>query len=170
MTTLTGALVTLRPIVAADAPVLWAILTTPKVARWWDPDEDADWPFEADSTSTRFAVLENGAGDETIGMVQYWEETDPQYRHAGIDIMLDPRVHGRGLGTDAVRVLARHLFDDLGHHRVVIDPAVANAAAIRSYEKVGFKRVGVMRRVERSPDSGTWRDGLLMDLLPEDLT
>jgi aminoglycoside 6'-N-acetyltransferase len=29
---------------------------------------------------------------------------------------------------------------------VTIDPSVDNAAAIRSYEKVGFRPVGVMRR------------------------
>jgi aminoglycoside 6'-N-acetyltransferase len=66
--------------------------------------------------------------------------------------------------------VARYLFEVLGHHRVTIDPAAANAAAIRCYEKVGFRRVGITRRSERSPESGTWRDGLLMDLLAEDLT
>jgi len=169
VTILTGALVVLRPLAPADGPTLRAILATPKVARWWDPDEDPDWPFEPDSESQRFAVCERGS-DEVIGMVQFAEETDPQYRHAGVDIILDPRVHSRGLGTDAVRTVVRHLLDDLGHHRVTIDPALANAAAIRCYEKVGFRRVGVMRRYERSPGSGIWRDGLLMDLLAEDLT
>ena len=50
----------------------------------------------------------------------------------------------------------------------MIDPAADNVAAIRSYEKVGFRPVGVMRRYERGPD-GQWHDGLLMDLLAEDL-
>ena len=44
----------------------------------------------------------------------------------------------------------------------------ADAAAIRCYEKVGFRPVGVLRRDERGPD-GTWHDGLLMDLLAEEL-
>ena len=169
VTILTGNSVVLHPLAEADGPALRAILATPKVARWWDSDEHPDWPFEPDRGSQRFAVRECGRKD-VIGMVQYWEETDPQYRHAGVDIMLDPRVHSRGLGTDAVRTMVRHLLDDLGHHRITIDPAVANASAIRCYEKVGFRRVGVLRRYERSPGSGTWRDGLLMDLLAEDLT
>ena len=80
-----------------------------------------------------------------------------------------PDRQGEGLGSDAVRALARHLFEVRGHHRVVIDPAAANARAIRSYQRVGFRPVGVMRRYERGPDGG-WHDGLLMDLLPEDLT
>jgi aminoglycoside 6'-N-acetyltransferase len=166
--TLTGTQVALRPLVEADAPVLRAILATPKVSRWWAAEEDPAWPFETDNTVHRLAV-HDGSSAAVIGMVQYWEQDDPVYRHAAVDIFLDPRVHGHGLGTDAVRTLVRHLLDDVGHHRVTIDPAVANASAIRCYEKVGFRRVGVMRRYERSPETGTWRDVLLMDLLAEDL-
>jgi aminoglycoside 6'-N-acetyltransferase len=40
-------------------------------------------------------------------------------------------------------------------------------AAIRAYEKAGFRPVGVMRSYERGPD-GTWHDGLLMELLAEE--
>ncbi len=67
-----------------------------------------------------------------------------------------------------MRTLATHLIDDLGHHRLTIDPAADNAAAIRAYEKVGFRPVGVMRRYERGSD-GTWHDNLLMDLLAAEL-
>jgi aminoglycoside 6'-N-acetyltransferase len=76
---------------------------------------------------------------------------------------------GRGLGTDAVRTLARYLLEVRGHHRLTIDPAADNARAIRTYEKVGFRAVGVMRRYERGKD-GTFHDGLLMDLLAGELT
>jgi aminoglycoside 6'-N-acetyltransferase len=48
--------------------------------------------------------------------------------------------------------------------RIVIDPAAGNARAIRAYEKVGFRGVGLMREYERGSD-GTWHDGLLMELL-----
>ena len=51
---------------------------------------------------------------------------------------------------------------------LVIDPAADNAAAIRSYTKVGFRPVGIMRRYERVTD-GTWHDSLLMDLLADEL-
>ena len=58
---------------------------------------------------------------------------------------------------------------DRGHHRLIIDPAVANERAIATYASLGFKPVGVMRRYERGPD-GTWHDGLLMDLLADELS
>ncbi|MES1239578.1 MAG: GNAT family protein, partial [Chloroflexota bacterium] len=96
------------------------------------------------------------------------EEPDEDYRHASIDIFVSTRFQDRGLGTDALRTLVRYLIDVRGHHRLTIDPAASNARAIRSYEKVGFKPVGIMRRYERGKD-GTYHDGLLMDLLAEDL-
>jgi len=50
----------------------------------------------------------------------------------------------------------------------IIDPAASNEPAIRCYAKVGFRPVGVMRQYERGPD-GTFHDGLLMDLLRDEL-
>jgi aminoglycoside 6'-N-acetyltransferase len=87
---------------------------------------------------------------------------------SAIDLFLGVPWQGRGLGTDTVRTLARHLVQECGHHRVVIDPELENERAVRCYEKVGFKRVGVLRRYSLGPD-GLWHDGLLLDLLAGDL-
>ncbi len=62
-----------------------------------------------------------------------------------------------------------HLVHDRGHHRLVIDPAADNEPAIRCYTAVGFRPVGVLRRYERNVDGAGWHDGLLMDLLAEEL-
>lgn len=141
-----------------------SILLEPEVAQWWGGLSDGDIR-EQFIGSTLGYVIE--VGDEVIGGIQYSEEDDPMYRQAGIDIFLSAASQGRGYGTEAVRALARHLLFERNHHRLTIDPAAANAAAIRTYEKVGFRPVGIMRRYERGPD-GTWHDGLLMDLLKEE--
>lgn len=165
-TELRGGTVVLRAAVPADVPELVRIARTAEVeSQWGNEYLEDNWPFY-DSSITPFAVLVEG---RVAGMIQYSEEDDPKYRHAGIDIFLDPAVHGRRHGRDAVRTLAHHLVRDRGHHRLVIDPAANNEAAIRSYSAVGFKPVGVMRRYERD-DDGDWHDGLLMDLLAEELT
>jgi aminoglycoside 6'-N-acetyltransferase len=149
----------LRPLAPGDETELRRIHATPEVARWWDaPDDGFPWTDEPDCT--RLAIEVDGA---VAGMIQYWEEPEPKYRHASIDLFLDPASHGRGLGTEAVRRVVRELVDERGHHRITIDPAVANAAAIRAYEKAGFRRVGVMRRYERDADGAGWHDGLLME-------
>jgi aminoglycoside 6'-N-acetyltransferase len=163
---LRGERVVLVPVTAEHGPDLRRILQTPEVRlRWGEEAVSAQWPFD-DPSATRFAILMDGV---IRGMVQYGEEDDPAYRHASIDIFLDPVVHGRGIGRDAVRTLARHLVRDRGHHRLVIDPAADNEPAIRCYTAVGFRPVGVMRRYERDADGTGWHDGLLMDLLAEEL-
>jgi len=150
----------LRPLAPQDAAELRRIRATPEVAAWWDEPED-DFPLGDDPESVRLTILVDGA---VAGLIQYWEETDPKYRHASIDLFLDPARHGRGLGTEAVRRVVG-LLAERGHHRVVIDPAAHNHVAIRAYEKAGFRPVGVMRAYERDADGGGWHDGLLMELL-----
>lgn len=154
---LRGKGIVLRPVREGEAAILDRIVRHPEVAAWW--------PLPGSYEDMLVIVFE----EEVIGAIQFAEETDPDYRHAGIDLFLDPAHRGRGLGTEAVRTLARWLIDDRGHHRLTIDPSVANAAAIRSYSKVGFRPVGVMRAYERDPRTGRWRDGLLMDLLADEL-
>ena len=150
----------LRPLAEDDGAELRRILATPEVARWWDvPDEAFPWD---EPESTRLTIVVDGA---VAGLIQFSEELEPKYRHAGIDLFLDPALHGRGLGTEAVRRVVRHLIDERGHHRITIDPAAANAVAIRTYEKVGFKPVGIMRRYERDVGGDGWHDGLLMELV-----
>jgi aminoglycoside 6'-N-acetyltransferase len=167
--TLHGSSVTLRPITADDVPELVRIRSTPEVYARWGGGEDLTATVTENLSAVDYHTLVVVYDGRVVGAIQWGEEDDPEYRHANIDIFLDPAEHGRGLGTDAVRTLARHLITEHGHHRLVIDPAADNTAAIRSYEKVGFRPVGIMRRYERAPD-GTWHDGLLMDLLAEELT
>jgi aminoglycoside 6'-N-acetyltransferase len=158
-----GERVTLRPVQAEDVDRLTEILREPEVGRWWGVWDAVRVRKEmlGDPETVVYAIEADG---ETIGLIQYWEETDPELRHAGIDIALATAWQDRGYGSEAVRVLARYLFEERGHHRLTIDPAVANERAVRAYERVGFRPVGVMRQYSRSPD-GTWHDGLLMDLL-----
>ena len=160
MTTLHGNRVVLRPLQPADTVPLRATLATPEVTAWWGAVPDG-FPATDDPDATRLAIVADG---ELAGLVQFGEEPDPDYRHAWIDVFVDPRMHGRGIGTDAVRTLARHLLEERGHHRVTIDPAADNAVAIRSYAKAGFEPVGVLRRAWRDPD-GRWRDVLLMEMV-----
>lgn len=158
---LSGERVTLRPIEPGDEAELLRIHRAPEVRRWWD-EPGAGFPWHDDPGCTRLTIV---LGGEVIGLVQYEEELTPKYRHAAMDLFLDPAHHGRGLGTETVRLLAHHLIEDRGHHRITIDPALANAAAIRAYEKAGFRRVGVMRAYERDCDGRGWHDGLLMELV-----
>ena len=167
---LRGEHVVLRSLRAEDLAPLTAMLAEPEVVPWWHGYDEArvrkEYFDEPDEDLTVYAVEHEG---RVVGLIQSYEEDDRDYRHAGMDVVLSTAAHGRGLGADAVRTLARHLIEHGGHHRLIIDPAAANARAIRCYEKVGFRPVGVMRRYEADGQGG-WRDGLLMDLLADELT
>jgi aminoglycoside 6'-N-acetyltransferase len=161
-----GGRVVLRPGEVSDVERLTAILAEPEVGGRWGRFDEGEVADQFVGSDTAFVVTLDG---EVIGAIQYAEEEDPMYRHAGIDIFLTASRHRQGLGSDAVRTVARYLFEERAHHRLSIDPAADNEAAIRAYERVGFHKVGVMRAYERGPD-GTWHDGLLMDMLAGELT
>lgn len=161
---LRGRTVVLRPLRPADAARLREIRLEPEVRRWWGRLED-DFPLGDEPEATRLTIRVDGA---IVGMIQHGEEPEPDYRHAWIDVFLSADVHGRGYGRDAVATVVRHLIDDLGHHRVTIDPALANEAAIRAYERAGFRRVGVLRKAARNTETGEWEDELLMELVADD--
>ena len=150
---------TLRLATPADATAFDAIVAEPAVSTWWLRDT---WDRIAEEGTVAYAIL---VGGDVAGCIQY---------DGGDRSRLPPRRHrpvrrgrgsrGRALGSDALRTLIAHLIDDRGHHRLTIDPAAANERAIHVYRKLGFRQVGVMRRYERAED-GTWRDGLLMELV-----
>jgi aminoglycoside 6'-N-acetyltransferase len=149
-----------------DADALLALLTEPAVAAWWQEwDEARVRELMADRDEPALAIE---AGGELVGLLLLGEEAFPMYRHASLDIAIGTEHQGKGLGPEALRLAIRHLIDERGHHRFTIDPAAANERAIKAYARLGFKPVGVMRNYERAAD-GTWHDGLLMDLLADEL-
>jgi aminoglycoside 6'-N-acetyltransferase len=162
-----GDRVTLRPVVAADLAGLATILATPDVARWW-PAYDRARAEEFVAEEPDVTVYAIDVDHRLAGLIQVSEESEPEFRHAAIDLFLDPAVQGQGLGPEAIRLAAHDLIERGGHHRITIDPAADNERAIRAYAKVGFRPVGRLRRYQRYPD-GSWRDGLLMEMLAEEL-
>jgi aminoglycoside 6'-N-acetyltransferase len=165
-----GERVTLRPVTDDDLDPLAEIIASPGVRDWWgevdEPDRLRDnLRSHPDQHYTAFVIQVSG---EIAGWLGVSEETEPEYKSAGLDISLAPRFQGQGLGPEALRTAIGWLASERGHHRFTIDPAVANENAVKAYEAAGFKPIGVARRQERAPD-GTWRDALLMDLLAEEL-
>ncbi len=155
---LRGERVVLRAVTVADAPALLAILRNPGVAAWW---RRATWDQVFEEGATVFAIVADG---EIAGSIQFYEETDPDYHYAALDIFVADAWQGRGVGGDAMRTLIRYLIDERGHHRLTVDPAAANARAIKVYERLGFRTVGTMHAYERGAD-GAWHDALLMELI-----
>jgi RimJ/RimL family protein N-acetyltransferase len=81
--------------------------------------------------------------------------------------MLLPEFRGRGIADAAAQVLVRHLFFDLGYHRVQLECYGFNERAIRHARRAGFREEGVKRRAYWR--HGEWADGVLFGLVREDL-
>ena len=160
-----GERVTLRPLEDADLDPLIAVVREPSVAAWWGEAEQPERLRDNLRMDGDAFVIE--ADGELAGWLGFVEETEPEYRSVAFDISLSERFQGRSLGPDALRTVIRWFADERGHHRFTIDPNARNERAIRAYEAVGFKPVGVMRKAELI--DGEWTDGLLMDLLIEEL-
>lgn len=161
----------LRAVTEDDSATLRAIRRSPEVARWWHAP-DPGWPATdpGAASAIRFAIELSGARDigpdgAVIGLVQVDEGDDAEYAVAGIDLLLAASVHRLGLGREVVAAIVRWLVEVRGHHRVTVDPAAANTAAISCYRACGFVPVGVMHRYERDADGTGWHDGLLMEYL-----
>jgi aminoglycoside 6'-N-acetyltransferase len=163
---LRGPRLVVRSLQEPDVARLAEIAAEPEIWQRWGEVSEADLRAKLAGTDdvTALAVELDG---EVAGLIQYHEETDPDYRHAGVDMFLAERARGQGYGREALLVVAEHLFEQRGHHRLTIDPAADNEPAIRCYTAAGFRTVGVMRRYERGRD-GSFHDGLLMELVRPD--
>jgi RimJ/RimL family protein N-acetyltransferase len=129
---------------------------TPEAAQGWADSQVADphaWIIE----------FEN----KLIGVIRL-HSVNPVDLRANIAIgILDEAALGKGLGTEAMQLLAEHAFDTMGLHRLSCRVLAFNAGAIRSYEKVGFQQEG--RERESARIGSDWHDDIIMGLLPSDL-
>ena len=111
-----------------------------------------------------FSVVELATGG-LAGDALLWG-IDPHNRSAHLGLSLRPACRGRGLGTDAIRVLCRYGFAIRGLHRLQIETLTDNEAVIRIAEQVGFTREGVIRGADWV--NGAFADSVIYGLLDSD--
>jgi RimJ/RimL family protein N-acetyltransferase len=143
--------------------------------RWWgDPaplpslteiERDVAGRF-ADTESALYLIVETKGG-EAVGRLDVMN-IDARNRSAEIGLYVgETAIHGQGLGTDALMSACRYLFEQRGLHRVGLSVMTGNVRAIAIYERLGFRREGMLR-------AHLWVDGmsvdeLVMSLLPGEL-
>lgn len=168
-----GSRLRLRPVEERDLSSMLRWLVEPQVLYWWDEElTDLDAArreyLEPDPVSPgQGYVIEEG--ERGVGYIQWWQRTRDEEDSwwAGIDIFIgEPEARERGLGTEAVRMLLAYLLEVRRLHRVTIDPETANTRAIRSYEKAGFRRDGVLRHNDFL--RGVYVDTQMMSILEDE--
>jgi RimJ/RimL family protein N-acetyltransferase len=100
--------------------------------------------------------------DEHIGNI-YLREIDWVSRRAQLGIFIGDRdARSKGYGYAAMRQLLCYAFNDLGLKKIWLDVLSDNAAAIRLYEKCGFKSEGLLRK--HVYKNGRWNDLVMMGI------
>ncbi|HEX5997109.1 MAG TPA: GNAT family protein [Jiangellales bacterium] len=174
--TLTGSLVTLRPLTVDDAEAMVAIMADPEVARLTGSvSNSADLGVPPPLESSRDWYGSRGATDDRLDLAVVDKSTrrvvgevvlncwDPPARSVSFRTLIGPQGRGRGLGTEATRLLVGYAFDELRMHRVGLEVFDFNPRARHVYEKVGFVHEGT-RRHALCFDGG-WIDAHDMSIL-----
>jgi aminoglycoside 6'-N-acetyltransferase len=168
--------ISFRRLTLDDMPLLYKWLHNPGVARWWVPMPESVTELEQKygprvhgEERVDCYVMEYDC--EPIGFIQtYRLDTDPDYaaaldvdpHAAGVDLYIgEDAYQHRGFGPVLLRKFVdRVVFADPSISCCVIGPAVSNTAAIRAYEKAGFKHVKTV------PVPGEDEPEYIMELLP----
>lgn len=87
-------------------------------------------------------------------------------RCATLAIVLGPPYWSAGYGTDALRVLVRYGYVEMGLHRIQLETFAFNTRGIAAYRRVGFAEEG--RRREAMFHAGQWHDTVQMAQLAPD--
>lgn len=168
--TLTGERVLLRPVEVADAAGLFAVdaetlrltgshltASLAELERWYGSRAGHDDRID-------LSIIDLATG-EWAGEVVL-NELNPANRSCGFRILLgSARFRGRGLGTEASRLILAHAFE-AGVHRVELEVYDFNPRARHVYDKVGFVFEGTKRHALCW--DGQWVDAHLMSILSEE--
>ncbi len=92
--------------------------------------------------SMHWAVIDET--DEYLGTISL-KKINMDCHSAEFAISLRQKAHGRGVGVEAIRLLLKKGFEELGLHRIYMTVLADNIAAIRLYEKCGFIYEGELR-------------------------
>jgi RimJ/RimL family protein N-acetyltransferase len=167
---LTGERTVLRPFTEDDAAGIAEIIEDPDVIRFTfesstelTPERLRSWYGSRSAQADRLdlAVTDRATG-ELVGEVVL-HDWDPAGRSCVFRTLIGPRGRGKGIGTEATRLIVGHGFEQLGLHRIALELYSHNHRARRVYEKVGFVEEGIRREVELR--EGVWVDETLMAIL-----
>lgn len=154
--------------------------------RWLNDPTVTQWTLIGDFPLTRLAEEEffdrvSHAGDQSTDIVFAIETNDENAEHVGVSgfhninyrhgtaitgtIIGRPKLHGRGLGSDAIAVRTRYAFDVLGLRLLLSEVIAENVASLRALQKSGYREVG--RIPARWWKRGAYRDAIIL-ALPRD--
>ena len=122
---------------------------------------------EMSTTDDSFAIHPNGES-EPVGVVSLMNLSEANLSAELSVIVGHPNDRSHGYGAEAIAMIVRYAFEDLGLNRVGLSVFDFNDAAIATYERLGFVHEGRLRRAVKREDG--FRDALLMSVLRDEWT
>ncbi|WP_237742773.1 GNAT family N-acetyltransferase [Actinopolymorpha alba] len=171
--TLLGDLVLLRPVSVADVDSAAEMVTDPETVRLtgshaaFNRDRLEWWYATRGERDDRLdlAVVERATG-RYVGEVVL-TQLDRDNRSCSFRIaLIGAHAVGRGMGTEATRLVLAYAFETIGLHRVDLEVFAFNPRARHVYEKVGFVYEGTKRHALRWDEA--WIDAGIMAILADD--
>jgi RimJ/RimL family protein N-acetyltransferase len=175
-TTLTDGSLELRPWRLEDAPRVAEICRDPEISRWtrvpspyteeharsWIEQTIRDW--ERREGESAFAVTDGG---EVVGAIGLRLLEDEYTARGSIGYWVAADARGRGVATDALRIVSRWALRQLGLPRVELVTDPENRASQRVAEKAGFRQEGLLRGYVQMRNGQ--RDCVMFSLLATEL-
>jgi RimJ/RimL family protein N-acetyltransferase len=121
------------------------------VQKYADPEQRRS-TLTAPKQAMRVAVVLKATGELIGDAMLFWRSVE--HRGGEVGYVFDPAHHGRGYATEAVRVLLRLGFEDLGLRRIVGRIDQRNPASGAVLTKVGMRQEAVL--VENEWFKGAW--------------
>ena len=142
----------LRPMTEEDAELIVTWRNKPELKRFFISQSDftmeghLKW-FRSMKESGRACqmMIIDKKDDRPLGSVDI-KDIDHVHHKGEYGIFIgDEAARGRGIGTEAAKLMIRYGFEQLGLHRIYLRALAGNGQAIRSYEKAGFRQEGYLK-------------------------
>lgn len=172
-----GKKVILRPVKQKDFAAIYQWVNDSEIMPYWYGRDKArifEWikkhftPAIKGKTDYTYWMIE--ACGKPIGYMCNTAEKDDDGEfmgHVEIDILIgEKEFWGKGYGSDALKIMVRYAFEEQKAERVFLKPRTVNSRAIHVYEKVGFKKEGILRHNELFERK--WIDNLMMSIIKKE--
>lgn len=172
-----GKKVSLRKVEKKDLPLLYKWINSPAVTRFWygrDKPKSVQWvkkhfmPMVIGKSESSCWIIE--VAKKPIGFMYYTPGKNDDNEFNGrveLDILIgDDQEWGKGYGTDALQAMIKYAFRNQNTERVFLTPYAYNSRAIHLYQKVGFKKEGILRHFDKI--EGKFRDCIMLSIIRDD--